>query len=413
MRAFVSSWRFPPYNGSAELDLFKRLKHVDATFEIVQAKQATPTEGGLFDDSYAARFNRYEVEVDGAPRTRVARDRFVEGVQTAFRNGPPCDVVLSHSNEVVSHDAALTLKSQARLPWVAYFGDVVAANPYVRYLGEYPLFEEDVVVEARTLSRADLVICNNDEQRRLFIAIAGAGRAHRVVVIPHAYDESQYRRTRAPRVPSVPLQLLHVGGLYSEKRTARPLLAATELLLDIYPRLAGRFCVEFVGAAASKRDLEHWRAMRWRDHVKFTPSVTWKESIAAMERADVLIVIDGIFGSEDGLTASPYFPGKLADYAGAGRPLVAVTMARGPTADLVAELGGISRDDRPEHVAYAMKQAIEGRLEFPTPPLRLRAEIVGAQMELALRAAIAGEAAIARLQESLAAIPSRVIGRTR
>jgi hypothetical protein len=298
------------------------------------------------------------------------------------------DFLLSHSNEVPSHRAALELKRlRPDLPWVAYFGDVVSANPYVRHMAEYPLFADDCATEQATLQSADLVICNNDYQRALFVKACPTA-ARRLVTVPHCFEATWY--PPAPQERRGPLTFVHLGTLYPVKRSAQPLLAATELLLDVYPEHRDQFRLVFVGDDVPERDRLAWQSMRHGDHVLFKEGVPYLDSLGLMASSDVLVIIDGVF-DESELDASPYLPGKLTDYLGAGKPLLASTMRRGPTADLLEARREPWADDDPERLAFVMRQHLTGRVSTRRSSDRLyRAEVVGAAMEICFRAALLG-----------------------
>jgi len=389
LRGFVASWFFAPYRGSADLDLFKRLARTPLDYELVQVRRAG-ADPQILAIPMEARFSRTEISTDHAqPRTRRTRDDFIAGVLAKFREAPtPYDFLLSHSNEVPSHAAALECrKLRPDVPWIAYFGDPVLKNPYVAHMAEYPLHAEDCATEAATLEQADVVLCNNPWQRDLMFSGPLAKHAHKAVVVPHCFEPAFY--------PSAPAELpglfrfLHLGTLYSVKRTARPLLLAVDRLLELYPRYANRFEVVFRGGPYHAGDRETWASMRHADHVRLEPEVPFLESLAIMQRAHVLVSIDGIFDeAEHGLTASPFFPGKLVDYMGAGRPITAITMERGPTADVLRASGNLVADERPDRIAFVLKRYLDGKAPTGTPDWsRYSSRVVGAEMEAVLRAA--------------------------
>ncbi len=391
LRGFAVSWFFAPYRGSADLDLYKRLLHTAVDYDVVQVRRSGG-DARLLQVHGAATFDRTEVTTDHAhPRTRRTRDDFVAAVVQRFRAAPGSwDFMLSHSNEVPSHAAALECRRLApRLPWIAYFGDPVQKNPYVRHLTEYPLHEEDCATEAATLEQADVVICNNAYQRDLMFSGPLARFAHKARVVPHCFEPAFYPAPAEP--PPARFRFLHLGTLYSVKRTARPLLLAVDRLLEIYPRYANTFEVLFRGGPYYGGDRETWASMRHADHVRLEPEVSFLESLALMRTADVLVSIDGIFSAaEDGLDHSPFFPCKLVDYMGAGRPITAVTMARGPTADVLRESGNLVADDRPDRIAFVLKRYLDRKVtQRPRPWERFEAHVVGREMEAIFRAAAA------------------------
>ncbi len=387
LRGLASSWFFAPYLGSADLDFFKRIKDTPIDYKVVQVKRVQKDERVLGYVSKAT-LERVEVVTDHAnPRTRRTRDAFTQAVVEEFRRAPDSyDFIISHSNEVPSHAAALQLKrAYPGVPWIAYFGDVISKNPYLKYIGEYPLSAEDDETEALTLQHADLVIVNNEYQKQLMFAGELSRYAHKAVVIPHCYDPAMY--PEAPGTPNARFTLMHLGTLYHVKRTAEPLLRAVDRLIEIYPQYRSRFEVVFYGSSVTSHDISVHAFMRNRNHVRFEDSIPYLDSLRRMREADALILIDGVFSAaEDKLEFNPFFPGKLTDYMGAEKPMFAITMERGPTADLLRESGNLVADTRVDRIAYVLKRYIDRKVTPDTAPYRrFRCANVSAQMEEAIR----------------------------
>lgn len=392
LRGFALSWFFAPYVGSADIDFFKRIKDTALDYTVVQVKR------GLRDDSVLrfatrARIERIEVATSDhrQPRTRKVRDEYLAGALREFAKAPDgYDFLISHSNEVPSHAAAYELKRRhPRLPWIAYFGDVIAANPYVRHIGDYPLKEEDEETEALALRHADVVIVNNAYQRELMFAGSLREHAAKAVIIPHCFDPAMY--PQEPPAPNPRFTFMHLGTLYHVKRTAAPLLRGVDRLLEVYPKYRDRFEVVFYGGAPCADDAAVHFHMRNRMQVRFEDPIPYLESLRRMREADALVLIDGLFTeADDGLTVNPFFAGKLADYVGAQRPILGITMPRGPTAEILAEAGYLAADERPDRIAYVLKRYLDGKvpLRAPTSFRRFECTEVAALMEQAIRAAV-------------------------
>jgi hypothetical protein len=127
-----------------------------------------------------------------------------------------------------------------------------------------------------------------------------------------------------------------------------------------------------------------------------------------MQNADALVVIDGVFDERE-LAASPYLPGKLADYLGAHKPIIASTMRQGPTAEILQQRGEPWSDADPERLAFVLKRHIDGRVQSSHHQTPLyRAEVIGAAMELCFRAAIVGHSGVAELPRLLKRLFSMV-----
>lgn len=389
LQGLALSWFFAPYLGSADLDFFKRIKDCAIDFDVVQLARAA-ADPQVLQFTGAASLRRIEVQADHAnPRSRDTRDTFRDAALRTFEaRRDDYDFLISHSNEVPSHAAARECKRlRPDLPWVAYFGDVVRANPYVQFTTNYPLHDEDCETEARTLEEADLVICNNTHQRDAMFS--GPLRQYRskATVIPHAFEPAMFR-PRPHRVADRH-RFAHVGTLYHVKRVARPVLEAVDRLLEFHPEYAHRFEVSFWGGGYYPSDFEAHAQMRHGDHVHLHGRVGYLESLELMQDADTLINIDAVFEPTRQLPASPFFPGKLADYMGAARPILSISMQRGPTAELMHATGNTVCSDAVDDIAAALKASIDAP---PRPPSGLYARysthVVGPEMSAAIQHAI-------------------------
>ena len=141
-------------------------------------------------------------------------------------------------------------------------------------------------------------------------------------------------RRRRLRRAATRLTLVHTGRFYDGIRTPEPLLRALAVLAKRRP-LARELRVTFVGPLVpAHRRLADDLALT--DVVEFTGRVPFAESAARAAAADVLLVIDA--PADDSL----FLPSKLIDYLPLGRPILALTPARGASADLrsAARLSG-------------------------------------------------------------------------
>ena len=371
-KVLVVSWHFPPYKSSSSFNLFKRLKDTGYDYDVLQIKRADkPDNEGMF--RYASsRFNRYEIEVPTEDaRDPEARAHYVEKVLDFYQRLKDHNhyrVMISHSHEIASHLAAMAIKqANPELRWVASFGDPIAANPFNETY-KFPMLEEDSRTEADVLQQADRIIVTNPYQQ----AIVTASQTQPVdsskfFVLPHCFDERMYP-TQAEQAGSVPAQaegervfrFMHVGMLYKFKRTSEPFMRGAQRLLQKHPELKGRFALEFYGA--NDRYIEAAADYGLEGIASFKGTVSYLESLAIMTQADCLLLRDADF-SDQGLRETPFYPGKLADYLGARKPVLAVTMANGCVPDMLARLGGASLTEEDiDGIAAAMWAAIQGRL---------------------------------------------------
>lgn len=364
-KVLLVSWHFPPYKSSSAFNLFKRLKDTGYDFDVLQIKRADkPDNEGMF--AYASsRFNRYEINVPTEDsRDPAARAHYVEKVvefykQLKLKNH--YKLMVSHSHEIASHMAALAIKKIAPdFRWVASFGDPIAANPFNESY-KFAMLEEDSETETKVLQQADRIIVTNPYQQAL---VASTQKipvdASKFFILPHCYDERMYGKSNAAKNSSI-FRFMHVGMLYKYKRTSEPFLLGAQRLLKKHPELKGAFSVEFYGA--NDRYIQAAAEYGLEDIVSFKGNVSYLESLRIMTEGDCLLLRDADF-SDQGLKHTPFYPGKLADYLGAKKPVLAVTMKYGCVPDMLKELGGASlTEDDIEGIATAMYDAIHGKLK--------------------------------------------------
>lgn len=363
LNGFAVSWFFAPYIGSADTDFFKRIKDTKISYLVAQAARDVRDDSML---GYAStNIERAEITLDHKnPRNVTVRAKFCEEVMRIFKeSNRKFDFLISHSNELISHEAARQIKElRPELPWIAYFGDLFVRNPYIRHMPGYPLVAEDSAIERATLRDADLVILNNEYQRDLMFTGDLAKYKDKAVIIPHCFDPAMYPADAAP--DNDKFVFSHLGTLYYVKRTAEPVLQAVDRLLEIYPGYRGKFELRFYGASPCDSDRACHDAMRNSNHVRFLGPVSYSESLRLMAESDALLLIDGLFSeAEDGLDCNPFFPGKLTDYMGARRPIASITMAKGPSADIMAESGNMIADGRLDRIAYVLKRYIDRKVQ--------------------------------------------------
>lgn len=371
-KVLVVSWHFPPYKSSSAFNLFKRLKDTGYEYDVLQIKCTDkPDNEGMFR-YVGSRFNRYEIEVPTQDaRDHDARSHYVAKVLGLFKQLKVHNhyrVMISHSHEIASHIAALAIKrTDPGLRWVASFGDPIAANPFNESY-RFPMLEEDSQAEAEVLQQADRIIVTNPYQRDIVLAT----QTHKVdqdkfFVLPHCFDDRMYptqqghhNRPLAQVEGKRVFRFMHVGMLYKFKRTSEPFMLGAQRLLMKHPQLLGRFSLEFYGA--NDRYIQAAADYGLKDVAIFKGTVSYLESLAVMTQADCLLLRDADF-SDQGLRDTPFYPGKLADYLGAKKPVLAVTMASGCVPDMLAKLGGASlTEDDIDGIADSMWAAIQGHL---------------------------------------------------
>lgn len=263
------------------------------------------------------------------------------------------DCVLTNAKPFTDHLIGRRLRRRFDTPWVAYFSDPWVDSPYFQRTSDW-----QVAVNRRmqrsVVAEADGLLFNNPETLN---QVAG-DHAAKASILPHCYDLDLFADT-AETGRNGRLKLVHTGNFYG-LRSPLPLLEAVEDLdADLW----------MVG----KIDPEHRQAISDRGYgnrAKEIGSVSYLQSLAYMQQADVLISVDAPVEGE-----SVFFPSKLVDYFGTGKPVVGITPEGSTTSRVLKEHGHFVADVNDiEDIAKAVKQAAARTSRPFVPPPEFDAE---------------------------------------
>ncbi|MCK4236731.1 MAG: glycosyltransferase, partial [Candidatus Krumholzibacteria bacterium] len=236
------------------------------------------------------------------------------------------DAVYSTSPPDSTHLAARKIARRFSIPWVADFRD-----PWISlYLGDPPtvlhrrLHER---MERRVVTGADRVLVTTTWHEGM---LREAYPACRVERIPNGYDEDDFIGIDGCSPPDRPFTILHCGML-TLGRTSRPFLEGLAIFLERQPEAAERVRVVFLGARESGN--EEWvKRLGLGGSVVFRDNLPHSECIEMERESHVLLLLKHDDERYGGLV-----PGKLYEYMGAGRPILAVA-PDGEASDLVSRL---------------------------------------------------------------------------
>jgi glycosyltransferase involved in cell wall biosynthesis len=243
------------------------------------------------------------------------------------------DAVYSTSPPESAHMVGAALRRRTRLPWVADFRD-----PWMNL----HLLDVPGPLHAALHRRLERAVCREAE----VVATSAWSeellrRAHpdaRVTRIPNGYDGEEVASVAAlSPPPGGPLRILHAGML-TQRRSAVPFLEALHAFLERRPEARGRVEAEFAGAREDDNDRAVER-LGLGASVHFVGTVPHAEILRRERTAHVLLLIKHANLRYNGLV-----PGKLYEYIGLRRPLLALappgearalveSLRRGETAD--------------------------------------------------------------------------------
>lgn len=283
----------------------------------------------------------------------------LRAAREVLRDDPP-HALMSSGPPETNHIVAATLRGESDIPWLADFRDpwfglhlYPAPTPWHR--------ARHAALERRVLQGADCVVATTTWLRNLLRERAPGQRE--IYVIRNGYDPADFV-SEAPSRDEVPidrlsnaprLHLAHVGML-TLTRSANGLLQALQRLYARRPEMRGTIRVDLVGSRESEND-DLVARLGLEDSVRLCGYVPHREAIVAMRRADVLVLVKHTEARYRGL-----IPGKLYEYFGAGRPILAL-VPESEAADLVRSLecGEIAAPDDVDAIAGALERFWEAQ----------------------------------------------------
>ena len=269
------------------------------------------------------------------------------------------DVIVSSAAPFSSHVIAQQLHAWTRTPWIGDFSDPYSANPF----NPRPEWRQrvDARLEASWFRSMAGAIVPVPEMKALFVREHPDFPEDRVHVIPYGFDEVLYATLPPHRFEG--FTLVHTGTFYAGLRDPGPFFEGLARVQDLPIRV--------VHAGVLQPDwLARLEALGISDRFEVLGLLS-REAIAPLQLgASALLLI----GNRGGLQ----LPGKLLDYLGARRPILALRNdVRDIAADLVAaRCAGPVVPNQPEAIAAGLRQlyawwkegTLDGRFEHDGAP---------------------------------------------
>ena len=184
-------------------------------------------------------------------------------------------------------------------------------------------------MERRCLRAASAVVYTSDTTREEYIAaypdLALAGKTH---VVWNSYDEEDFDRSISPSPDQ--FLLVHAGNLYYA-RDPNPFLSGVRGFLEARPDARSVLRVEFLGVSENSF-ADSIRSSGLDEVVHFRGFLTHSAVMSRLCESSGLVLITGLPAGRD-----PFIPGKVFEYLGAGRPILALVDPHTPTGRLLMD----------------------------------------------------------------------------
>jgi glycosyltransferase involved in cell wall biosynthesis len=237
------------------------------------------------------------------------------GIDTVVTTSPP------HSTQLIG----LKLKRNFGIRWVADLRDPWTDIYYYKDLYHSAFSKHvDLKLEKKVLLHADKVITVSKALSRIFEQKVPAAQAGKFFVIPNGFDISDFDYSIQPS--SHKFTVAYTGtitGDYPIDAFLDALAELSETAKDLAVKFVGKTPTSIV-AKVKEKGLE--------DVVTFKGYVPHNESVRClMESHALLLIIPNVPNNEGVLT------GKLFEYIGSARPIIAIGPVQGDAATIIAQ----------------------------------------------------------------------------
>jgi glycosyltransferase involved in cell wall biosynthesis len=224
------------------------------------------------------------------------------------------EVLYSSSPPYTCALIARQLKRRYGLPWIAGFRD-----PWTGFLTTPRRWWLPAWIDRRlehsVFREADLIECAWEGIAEDALRKYSDLPAEKFVHIPNGFDPADY--PPAPTERNARFTLTYSGSLYGRRNPAM-VLAALELLQRSGQLRAEELCFRIVGRCGEDV-LQTLRQSPLFDSIELTGYVPHRESLRYVVSSDALLLI-----VDDAPESHAIVPGKLFEYLGAGKPILAI-----------------------------------------------------------------------------------------
>jgi glycosyltransferase involved in cell wall biosynthesis len=249
--------------------------------------------------------------------------------------------------------AASRLSRRYGIPWVADLRDLWMDNHYHVPGGIRGAIERRL--EARVLGSADAFVTVSEPLAETLRRKFGKPTA----VVTNGFDPGDYPGTGPASSREAPLRIVYTGIIYPEIYDPRPVFEALRLLgadgESVRVVFHGRYNAESLAGMASEAGVRHL--------VEVNPPVPYRDSLRLQREADVLLMLLWNDPTQPG-----EYSGKLFEYLGAGRPILAVGWDGGVAGRLVRERSAGVTASEPAAIAAQLRSWLETKRRTGTIP---------------------------------------------
>ena len=230
------------------------------------------------------------------------------------------DLIFSSALPPTVHLITSQIQKRTNLPWVAEYRDLWSENYYLKHFFIRSWFERKL--EVKTLQNAKLLITVSEplaEKLR---------QMHKkpVEVITNGFDDEDYKL----EVPLTPyFSITYTGQIYEGKQDPTLLFIAVKKLIEDRKTDEKFFKIRFYGPEKDIPKIEFLaEKYNLQKVVKHYGPMPLNESIIRQKESTILLLLNWNSPEEKGV-----YTGKIFEYLGAGRPILAIPKIDGGVVD--------------------------------------------------------------------------------
>lgn len=260
---------------------------------------------------------------------------FVIGKVREIVRDKSIDCIVSTSPPVSSHICGLILKNFLRRPWFTEFRDTWIYDPLEPFLRRSKgRLHIESFLEKQVIKYCDGIVVNSDVALRYFQERYPKSSKDKAVLVYTGYDVDDHKNVEVIKAPKK-FTVVHTGSFGRSRYNIKIMnvLKGLQYAMAKQYQFSKNSEVLLVGELSEKEKCLI-KDMSLESIVKHIPPVSHQKAIQFQKNADLLLVVNH---SSSILTAD--IPGKVFEYIGTGKPILAVTTP-GALNDIVKRTNG-------------------------------------------------------------------------
>jgi glycosyltransferase involved in cell wall biosynthesis len=239
------------------------------------------------------------------------------------------DLVYATAPMFTSFLIGFMLKKKTGKPLVLDYRDPWTQNVFVKYPSKFHKKIEEKL-ETFVLATADHIIVTAEPMKRKLVEKYPFTKG-KIDTITNGFDSEDFKNLTVKK-DKEKFVIVYAGSLYGQ-RTGEKFFAALKKLIEKNPELQTKIEVLFAGLPG-KQAVFLVEKFELEKVVKLLGYKSHQESLTLMANADVLLLIMSSDEVNDAKIGTLTIPGKVFEYLGAKRPILAI-VPRGPAADII------------------------------------------------------------------------------